>query len=202
MVAGASATREGCTVLGIDPGTLHFGWGIIRRVRSRPVHIAHGVIHPVAKAPLGERLVAIETALVDILRRFSPQEAAIESLIYAKDPSAAAKLGHARGVALLVCTRAALPVGEYPPSRVKAAVSGEGAASKVQVARFVQSILGLSEAPPLDASDALAVALTHLQKASYGTTAATRIPKKPADDGAKRVAAAIRTALAKQARRP
>lgn len=153
----------GVTILGLDPGTRHFGWGVVRRVGTRLTHIAHGVVSVASEGPLGERLVAIESALVRVLEAHGPAEASIESLFFAKDASAAGKLGHARGVGLLVCARAGLAVFEYPPARVKRTVTGAGRADKAQVAHMIRVMLGLAVAPPSDAADALAIAVTHLQ---------------------------------------
>lgn len=151
------------TVLGLDPGTRNFGWGVVRKNGTRLAHVAHGIIAVDEELPLAERLVAIEKALVSVVETHTPDEASIESLFFAKDAQAAAKLGHARGVALLVCARALLPSFEYAPARVKRTISGSGRAEKAQVAQMVRVILGLSEVPKADAADALAIALTHLQ---------------------------------------
>jgi crossover junction endodeoxyribonuclease RuvC len=150
-------------VLGLDPGSRHFGWGVVARTGSRLTHVAHGVIDTDLKGTFAERLVRIEADLVDVVRDHAPEEAAVESLFFAKDAQAAAKLGHARGVALLVCARAELPIAEYPPARVKRTVAGGGRAEKSQVAHMVRVLLGLSAVPLADAADALAVAVTHLQ---------------------------------------
>jgi crossover junction endodeoxyribonuclease RuvC len=150
-------------VLGIDPGTRHFGWGLVAREGNRLSHVAHGVIDTDVTGPIAERLVEIEVALVEVVRAHAPEAAAVESLFFAKDAQAAAKLGHARGVALLVCARAFLPIAEYPPARVKRTVAGNGRAEKLQVASMVKVLLGLKELPRPDAADALAVAITHLQ---------------------------------------
>jgi crossover junction endodeoxyribonuclease RuvC len=152
-------------VLGLDPGTRHFGWGVVLRRGSRLVHVAHGIVHTDESAPIAERLVVIERELIKVLDAHKPQVASVEALFFAKDPQAAGKLGHARGVALLVCARAGLEVFEYPPARVKRTVAGNGAAQKSQVAQMIRVILGLPAAPPADAADALAVAVTHLQHA-------------------------------------
>jgi crossover junction endodeoxyribonuclease RuvC len=149
-------------VLGIDPGSRHFGWGVVRRDGTRLVHIAHGVIRVDVRAPFADRLVAIERALQEVLVRYRPTHASVEGLFFAKDAQAAAKLGHARGVALLVCARAGLSVAEYAPARVKRTVAGRGRADKNQVAQMIRVILGLGGAPPSDAADALALAVTHL----------------------------------------
>jgi crossover junction endodeoxyribonuclease RuvC len=151
-------------VLGIDPGTRHFGWGVVARTGTRLTHVAHGVIEAGMKQPLGERLVTIEHELEQIVRRHGATAASIEGIFFAKDASAACKLGHARGVALLVCTRAGLEIAEYPPARAKRAVTGSGRADKSQVALMIRAILCLTAVPPSDAADALALAVTHLQR--------------------------------------
>jgi crossover junction endodeoxyribonuclease RuvC len=158
----------GTTVLGLDPGTRHFGWGVVRRVGTRLFHVAHGVVDLVpgragGDIGLGTRLVAIESELVAIIERHKPEQASIESLFFAKDAQAAAKLGHARGVALLVCARAGLDSYEYAPARVKKTIAGAGRADKAQVAQMIRIVLGLSAVPRSDAADALAIAVTHLQ---------------------------------------
>jgi crossover junction endodeoxyribonuclease RuvC len=156
--------RASCTVIGLDPGTRHFGWGIVRRRGSRLLHAAHGVVHTDERTSIAARLVVIELALVEVIAAHSPDEASVETIFFAKDAQAAAKLGHARGVALLVCARAGLDVHEYPPALVKKAVAGSGRAEKAQVAQMVRVVLGLAEAPLGDAADALALAVTHLNR--------------------------------------
>jgi len=163
--AGANAN----VVLGLDPGTRHFGWGVVERRGTRLVHIAHGVVHS-EKLPIAQRLVGIERELVAVVKLHAPAIASVEAIFFSKDATAAAKLGHARGVALLVCARAGLSVHEYPPALVKRAVTGSGRAEKGQVARMIRVLLGLSALPPSDAADALALAVTHLQ----------HIPRPPA----------------------
>jgi crossover junction endodeoxyribonuclease RuvC len=156
------AARKGLTVIGLDPGSRHFGWGVVTRAGTRMVYVAHGVIDPSLKGTFAERLVTIESELVRVIAAHTPSHASVEGLFFAKDAQAAAKLGHARGVALLVCARAGLEIAEYPPARVKLTVTGAGRAAKEQVAQMVRVILGLRELPAADAADALAVALTHL----------------------------------------
>ena len=156
-------------VLGLDPGTRHFGWGVVERVGTRLVHRAHGIVHTDTSQSIADRLVQIEAELVDVVSANKPQWASVESLFFAKDAQAAAKLGHARGVALLVCARAGLLIAEYAPALVKRAVAGGGRAEKSQVAQMVRIILALTSPPPSDAADALAVAVTHLQRIPYMT---------------------------------
>ncbi len=150
-------------VLGIDPGTLHLGWGFARREGNRLLHLEHGVIDTDSKGALGKRLVAIADVLQELVERQRPDAAAVETLFFAKDATAAAKLGHARGVVLLTLARAGVPTFEYPPARVKLTVAGNGQADKRQVGMMVRAILGLAELPRADASDALALAITHLR---------------------------------------
>ncbi len=151
-------------VAGIDPGTRHCGWGVVERRGTRLLHVAHGIIHTDEKAPIATRLVAIERELIEVLREHAPDVASVEALFFAKDAQAAAKLGHARGVVLLVFARAGLDVHEYAPAHVKRAVAGSGRAEKTQVAEMIRVILGLTEVPRADAADALALAVTHLQQ--------------------------------------
>jgi len=150
-------------VLGLDPGTRHFGWGVVSKTGTRLSHVAHGVLDVEKAGELGQRLVAIEHGLVAVIERYAPNEASIESLFFAKDAQAAAKLGHARGVGLLVCARAGLASFEYAPARVKRTIAGAGRADKAQVAQMIRIVLGLTEIPRSDAADALAIAVTHLQ---------------------------------------
>ncbi len=167
-------------VIGLDPGTRHFGWGVVERMGTRLVHRAHGIVHTRVDDPIAMRLVAIESALAEVVRDQAPAIASVEVLFFAKDAQAAAKLGHARGVGLLVCARAGLTVHEYAPALVKRAVAGHGRAEKHQVAQMVRIVLGLPVPPEADAADALAVAITHLQHLVLPTARA----KKPRPAGA------------------
>jgi len=164
--------------LGIDPGTLHLGWGVVRREANRLSHIAHGVIHTRPGSPLAERLVHIARDLGAVIEDQAPQVAAVESLFFNKDAQAAAKLGHARGVVLLCLQQASVEIAEYAPARVKRTVVGNGQAQKSQVAMMVRAMLGLSEVPQADAADALALAITHLRLGPSATV--SRITQRPA----------------------
>jgi crossover junction endodeoxyribonuclease RuvC len=161
------AALEPLIVLGIDPGTRRLGWGIVERRGMRLVHRGHGVIRADERLPIASRLVTIEAELIEVVAAHAPAVASVEALFYAKDPQAAAKLGHARGVALLVCARAGLAVHEYAPALVKRAVAGSGRAEKSQVAQMIRIVLGLASVPASDAADALALAVTYLQRARF-----------------------------------
>lgn len=150
-------------VLGVDPGTRYLGWGLVDRTGTKLKTIDYGVIVARETLHLAERLVIIERELAAVIERHRPEASAVEALFYSKDPQAAAKLGHARGVVLLVLARQRVPVFEYPPARVKRTIAGRGQADKRQIALMMQAMLGLPELPRADATDALALAVTHLR---------------------------------------
>lgn len=166
-------------IVGIDPGTRHLGWGVIDAVGTRLRHVAHGIVHTRTQDWLGSKLCEIDDALLELLELHRPEEAAVESLFFAKDPQAASKLGHARGVVLLRLARARIPTFEYSPAKVKQALVGRGGADKRQVAMMVKALLGLRELPGLDATDALAAAITHAHIARVDSVLqAGRVPRR------------------------
>jgi crossover junction endodeoxyribonuclease RuvC len=152
-------------VLGIDPGTRNLGWGVVRSLGNRLQHIDNGVLRVPEELPLSARLLLLDEALAEVLRRFEPVCASVESLFFHKDAQAASKLGHARGVVLLNVERRKIQLAEYAPAQVKLTVTGQGRASKDQVAKMVKLLLNLAVEPPHDAADALALAITHLRRA-------------------------------------
>jgi crossover junction endodeoxyribonuclease RuvC len=147
-------------VLGVDPGTLHTGWGVVRRAGPRLIGIDAGVIHTRRDAPLPERLLAIHDGLTEVIARHAPTCMAVED-VFSKHARSALTLGHARGVVLLVGARASLEVSAYSPALVKRSVAGNGQAPKEQLARIVGAMLGWTQLPSADATDALAIAITH-----------------------------------------
>ncbi len=160
-------------VLGIDPGTRKTGWGVVTRSRQGVTACGFGVIAPAKNDSLPLRLRGIHDGLREVIAQHQPEAVAVEDIFFAKHPSAALKLGHARGVALLAVAEADLAVSSYPPAVVKRSIAGRGAADKAQVARLMRSILGLREEPPPDATDALAIALTHL----HASTVESRVQR-------------------------
>ena len=149
-------------VLGLDPGSVRTGWGIVEQQGPRARGIAAGVIRVPEKGALPARLRVIFEGVVAVIATYKPDAVAIEDIFFAKYPQAALILGHARGVALLAAEQASLPIAAYPPAVVKRAIVGSGRAGKPQVAQLVGAVLGLAELPAEDATDALAIALTHL----------------------------------------
>jgi len=150
-------------VLGIDPGSRRTGWGVVQLEGTRLRHIGAGTIAVSEKMPLPRRLRIIHEGLQQVISEHRPGVVAVEEIFFAKYANAALKLGHARGVALLVAAESELEVHEYPPAIVKRTVVGRGAASKTQMGRLITALLALDALPEEDAADALAVAITHIQ---------------------------------------
>ncbi len=166
-------------VLGIDPGTLHLGWGVVSREGNRLTHVAHGIVHLDGKSPLSARLCRIDEELRAIVAEYRPDTGSVEGLFFHKDAQAASKLGHARGVVLLSLARAGVEVVEYPPARVKRTIAGNGQADKRQVALMIRAVLSLREVPPADAADALALAVTHLRTGAFQARLAETLAARP-----------------------
>jgi len=151
-------------VLGIDPGLRNLGWGVIDVAGARISHVANGICHSDSQdgtGALARRLAQLHAELTEVLRRFSPDAAAVEHTFVNKDAVATLKLGQARGIALLVPAQAGLEVGEYAPNAVKKAIVGVGHAAKAQVDHMVRLHLPGVEIAGPDAADALAVAICH-----------------------------------------
>lgn len=149
-------------ILGIDPGSRVTGWGLVQTDGWELSFVAHGVVKTGAKLALPDRLRQIADGLDEVVATHRPDSMAVEQVFAAKNARSALILGHARGVALLSASRAGLTFHEYTPMQVKSSVTGYGRAEKEQVQRAVATQLCLRELPtPLDASDALAVALCH-----------------------------------------
>lgn len=166
-------------ILGIDPGTIHCGYGVIELARdsgafSRPRYVECGVIELNPRGDLASRLRALAADMRDVIAEFGPHEVSLESVYHGVNAQSALRLGHARGVIMLIAAEADLPVFEYPPATVKRAVAGNGRAQKSEVSRIVSYLCALKTAPPLDASDALALALCHAQKRGRPTVSAGR----------------------------
>jgi crossover junction endodeoxyribonuclease RuvC len=154
-----------CVILGVDPGSMVTGYGLIKSNQQKDVLIECGVIRTDSKKSLPEKLKEIFEGLSRIITQNQPDEFAIEETFYSKNAKSALVMGQARGVAILAGACAKIPVGEYSPKEVKCSVVGQGNASKHQVQFMVKNLLGLKELPqPTDAADALAVALCHAQK--------------------------------------
>jgi len=150
------------TILGIDPGLASIGYGIIRFDGNRYHHIGHGVIRTSAAEEMGARLLKIHAGLEKVIAAFRPEEAAVETLYFAKNSKSALPVSQARGVILFTLAAHSVPCAEYTPHVLKQAVIGRGRGEKRQVQELVKLVLGLPEIPAPDhAADALAVAICH-----------------------------------------
>ncbi len=151
----------GVTILGIDPGLRVTGWGVIRADGARLAFVAAGSVASDSSAKLADRLATLHAGLCSVLADVAPDEAAVEESFVNRDGAATLKLGHARGIALLVPAAAGLPVAEYAPNTVKKTVVGSGHAAKGQISHMVARLLPQAKAADHHAFDALAVAICH-----------------------------------------
>jgi len=155
-------------VLGIDPGLAATGYGVLDGNSHEARAVASGVIRTRPSTPRAERLRAILEGVQALLAEHRPDELAIEQAFVAVNVRSAFAIGEARAAAIVAAALAGVAVVEYPPATIKAAVTGNGSAPKEQVQAMVALQLGMSSLPePLDAADALAVALTRLAEADF-----------------------------------
>lgn len=154
-------------VLGVDPGSDTTGYGVIDSDGRRYVLVEYAGIRGPKHLSFPQRLLAISRKLEEVIERLSPQACAVEDTFYAVNVKSALKLGQARGAVLVAAARAGVEVFEYSPLEIKSALVGYGRAEKQQVQEMVRVLLGMKDVPePLDASDALAVAICHVNIAS------------------------------------
>lgn len=151
-------------ILGIDPGTLATGCGVIEIDRGNTTLLGFDVIKNKPGLSMPLRLKAIHDGITRVIDTYRPDECAIETAFYGKNAQSALKIGQARGVSILSAVLREIPTAEYSPREVKRAVTGNGGASKIRVQYMVKQILSLRSTPKdLDATDAVAVALCHLR---------------------------------------
>lgn len=148
-------------ILGIDPGSVATGFGVVERADGALLHVAHGSLRPPRGVALALRLHHLYRALAQVIEEHRPDGVAVEQVYVATNARAALVLGQARGAVLAAVAAAGLPVSEYTPSQIKQGVTGSGAAGKPQVQAMVRRILALERAPAPDAADALAAAIRH-----------------------------------------
>ncbi|WP_242522464.1 crossover junction endodeoxyribonuclease RuvC [Candidatus Methylacidiphilum infernorum] len=148
-------------ILGIDPALRKTGYGIIESNGTFTRLIDFGVI-VTEHADQARKLRSIYERLLSIIQEYSPEHVAMESIIFVQNRKTAIDMGAARGVALLLFSLKELPVFEYSPRKIKMAATGKGSARKEQVSFMIRALLAMDSLPPLDAADALAVALTHV----------------------------------------
>ena len=146
-------------ILGIDPGSVRIGYGVIRKKQGQLIHLESGLLK-LPQADYGSRLVAIEEELSKLLKKTQPSRVGLEKLFFVKNVKTALDVAQARGVIISAITRRFIPLFEVAPSEVKVAVAGDGGAPKGSVAKMVNYILDLQERRVVDdITDALAVAI-------------------------------------------
>ncbi len=154
------------TVLGIDPGYAIVGYGLVSSDKNKITPLQYGVIRTPAEKSIEERLLEIFNDMTGLIRAFSPDQVAIEKLFFNTNETTAINVSQARGVIVLACALAGVPVFEYTPLQVKMSVVGYGRAEKKQVMEMTRMLLGLEKVPkPDDAADALAIAVCHAHTA-------------------------------------
>lgn len=154
-------------ILGIDPGVATIGFGVVEAQRQKNTLIQYGVITTPPGIPLASRLLQISEDMEQLIRRFQPDEMAVEELFFTKNITTGISVAHGRGVILLAAEKLGVPVFEYTPMQVKQAVVGYGKAEKRQVMLMTQRLLNMKQIPqPDDAADALALAICHSRAAT------------------------------------
>lgn len=162
-------------ILGIDPGTVVMGYGLIHIKNNKPTLISLGVIKLDKFAEHSDRLKKIFERVVGLIEEYKPDELAIEAPFFGKNVQSMLKLGRAQGVAIAAALSKNIPMIEYSPKKIKMSVTGNGNASKEQVAAMLQNLLNFKNTEEyLDATDALAAAVCHYFQ---GKTSASGIKK-------------------------
>ena len=149
-------------ILGVDPGTTTMGYGLIMIVKSKMTLLQLGVIHLSKYEGHELKLQKIFQRMISLIDEYHPDEVALEAPFFGKNVQSMLKLGRAQGVAMAAALSREIPIVEYAPKKVKQSVTGNGNASKEQVARMLMTLFQIKELPKLlDATDALAVAVCH-----------------------------------------
>lgn len=148
-------------ILGLDPGSLKTGFGLLDTSGQAFSYVASGIIRISSSKTLPERLAVIAEGVAELIETYQPDVCAIEDVFFARNPKSALKLGQARGAAITMAVTQKISVHEYAPRLVKQAVTGTGAATKEQVGYMVKTILKIDGDLKEDAADALAVAICH-----------------------------------------
>ena len=161
-------------VLGVDPGTIATGWGVIDERARRLYYVAGGVIR--ARGPIAERLAHVFEQAQRILGEFAPTCVSLEKTFVGDNVQSAFRLGEARGAILVAAAQAGVPVSEYSPAEIKVAVAGNGRAAKQQIQTMVARLLLLDAALAADEADALGAAICHLHTQSFAAQVAPTAP--------------------------
>jgi len=153
--------KKGYIILGIDPGSIKTGFGLINVSGNCYTHIENGLIAPPKGMEFKERVAYIFRGVCETIEEFKPDYLSLEDIFISKNAQSALKLGHIRGAVMSASVVHGIPVFEYSPTRVKQSITGNGRVEKFQIQEMVKLLLKLKEIPQEDAADALAVAITH-----------------------------------------
>jgi crossover junction endodeoxyribonuclease RuvC len=155
-------------VLGIDPGSETLGWGVVEGNGLKYALVDFGTIKSNPKESFSKRLLNINNGIEALIEQFQPDALSIEDAFYAANVKVAVKLGQVRGIVLLSAEKHGMEIAEYAPRLIKQTVVGYGNAEKGQVQHMVKLLLRMQKAPsPLDAADALAIAITHFHHSGF-----------------------------------
>ena len=149
-------------VIAIDPAIRNTGYALLEGDHQKQKVLDFGVISIPSKIPQSGALSAIHTGVANLIKKWEPDEAAVEGIIYVQSHRTAITMGAARAASLIAAAETGMKIYEYAPRKVKQVVTGNGSADKQQVAFMIRALLGLAETPPHDAADALAIAIAHL----------------------------------------
>lgn len=174
-VAVASPSRR---ILGIDPGSVVTGWGVVESSGSSLLHLAHGTVATSGGSDQAARLNRIYRGIEEAIACYRPDAVCVERVFFARNAQSALKLGQARGVAMLAAARSQLAVYEYAAVEIKMAVVGYGHATKQQVQVMIASLLRLAGKLPTDAADALAAAICHIHSHGFHARVAQALPRE------------------------
>ena len=161
-------------VLGVDPGSRVTGYGLVEKKDRQLICLESGTVTTSAHLPFYERIHEIFRAMTRIMERFSPAEMSVEDMFFHKNLQSSMKIGHARGAVLIAAVECGIRIFEYSPLEIKKSVVGYGRATKEQVRAMIQIMLKLKMPPALDASDALAAAVCHLNWTPIGRPASRK----------------------------
>jgi crossover junction endodeoxyribonuclease RuvC len=179
-------------ILGIDPGSVATGWGVVVRRGARVEHVAHGTLRPPRSAALPERLAYLHGEVTRLVAAHRPERIGVERVFAGRGARSALILGQARGAVLAALAGAGVAIREIAPQHVKLAVTGAGAADKQQVQSMVKRLLALAELPPRDAADALAAAICCAHEGALDAARGARTQRHRATDWrARRVARVV-----------
>jgi crossover junction endodeoxyribonuclease RuvC len=183
-------------ILGLDPGSIATGYGVVERRGSQLVHVAHGTLRSPRSGALPDRLAFLYREIARIVAEHQPVLAAVERCFAGRSVRSALVLGQARGVALAAIAAGGIPITELAPQQVKLAVTGNGSAEKQQVQAMVRRLLALATVPPRDAADALGAAIAIAFRGRLGALSIHDAAPRPRTAARQHESAGIELSLA------